>query len=100
MIRPIVMWKFKDKAEGIDRATNLRNAQALLAAVPEHFDKILDGGVVINRWYMPASFALVLAAPFAGREALDACHDHTENVYVVKVLRSIQETTTVDDQQR
>lgn len=100
MIRHIVMWKFKEEAEGADRATNLRKAKALLDALPKRIGEIRDWEVGIDCGYTSASFDLVLVATFADQEGLLAYQQHPEHVKVVEFLRSVHEMKTVVDYER
>ena len=48
MIKHIVMWKFKEEAEGCTKAENIAKVKAMLEALPEKIDFIREMQVNVN----------------------------------------------------
>jgi quinol monooxygenase YgiN len=79
MIKHIVMWKFKDHAEGVDKVTNLRKAKALLDACADIAPGTLRFEVAIAQSGMECTYDLVLYTEFEDREALNAYLHHPQH---------------------
>ena len=76
MLKHIVMWKFKDHAEGADKAANLLKAKALLDACADIAPGTLRFEVAIAQSGLECTYDLVLYTEFEDREALDAYQHH------------------------
>jgi quinol monooxygenase YgiN len=80
MIRHIVMWKFKDHAEGADKAANLHKAKAMI----ESCARIAPGTgrfeVAVAQSGMECTYDLVLYSEFENQAALDAYQNHPLHV--------------------
>lgn len=76
MIRHIVMWKFKETAEGASREENLRRVKAMLEALPETITFIRRMEVHLNENPDPKNYDAVLISEFDSLEDLAAytCH--------------------------
>ena len=79
MITHIVMWKFKDQAEGASKAQNLARAKALLAACAQLAPGTLRFEVALAEPGMECTYDLVLYSVFADRAALDAYQNHPQH---------------------
>lgn len=80
MITHIVMWKFKDQAEGAGKAQNLARAKALLDACAQLVPGTLRFEVAMAEPGMECTYDLVLYSAFADRAALDAYQDHPQHL--------------------
>ncbi|MCI4440899.1 Dabb family protein [Tibeticola sp.] len=79
MIKHIVMWKFKDEAEGADKAANLARAQALLEACRGLVPGLRTLEVARAAPGLECTYDLVLYTEFDSREALDAYQHHPQH---------------------
>ena len=68
MIRHIVMWKFKEMAEGATKAENLRKVKSLLEALPDT--------IPLNENPNPKNYDAVLVSEFDSLEDLSAYTAH------------------------
>ena len=89
MIKHIVMWKFKDQAEGADKAANLARAQVLLEGCADLVPGTLRLEVACAQPGLEATYDLVLYSEFADRAALDAYQNHPTHVAVKPFLRAV-----------
>ncbi|ULQ59593.1 Dabb family protein [Brucepastera parasyntrophica] len=89
MLRHIVMWQFKEEAEGKTREENCRIVKDLLEALTPVVPSIRKLEVGINAYPSDSSADLVLISEFDSKEGLDAYVKHPEhlrvNDYVSKV---------------
>jgi len=79
MLKHIVMWTFKDHAEGADKPTNLRKAKALLDACAGIVPGMGRFEIAIAQPGLECSHDLVMYAEFADRAALDAYVHHPQH---------------------
>ena len=89
MLKHIVMWKFKDQAEGADKAANLAKAVALLEGCADMVPGTLRLEVATAQPGLEATYDLVLYSEFEGRAALDAYQNHPTHVAVKPFLRAV-----------
>ena len=80
MIKHIVMWKFRDHAEGADKAANLARAKALLDGCADLVPGMGRLEVAIAQPGLECTYDLVLYSEFADRAALDAYQNHPQHV--------------------
>ena len=97
MIRHIVCWKFLPRAEGEEKAENIRKAKALLELLPGKIPEIASLEVGIDVMHSDTSFDLVLNGTFASVAALEAYQRHPDHLAVVAFLRRVQSAKTVVD---
>lgn len=76
MIRHIVMWKFKEMAEGATKAENLRKVKSLLEALPDTIPFIRRMEVHLNENPNPKNYDAVLVSEFDSLEDLSAYTAH------------------------
>ncbi len=76
MIRHIVMWKFKEMAEGATKAENLRKVKGLLEALPDTIPFIRRMEVHLNENPNPKNYDAVLVSEFDSLEDLSAYTAH------------------------
>ena len=89
MIKHIVFWKFKDHAEGSDKAVNLVKAKALLDGCAQVVPGILGFEVAIAKANMDCTRDLVLYSEFTDRAALDAYQSHPQHLAVKPFIGSV-----------
>jgi Stress responsive A/B Barrel Domain len=89
MIKHIVMWKFKDHAEGADKAANLARAKALLDACATIAPGTLRFDAAVARPGFECTYDLVLYTEFEDREALNTYQNHPDHVAVKPFMRSV-----------
>lgn len=82
MIKHIVMWKFKDEAEGATKAANLLRAKTLLDACAGLIPGTLKFEVAMARPGLECTCDLVLYSEFSDRAALDAYQNHPEHLAI------------------
>lgn len=97
MLKHIVMWRYKDGAEG---KSSLEHAQwmkehleALVGVVPEI--KSLEYG--IDTLHTPASYHGVLTVVVEDADALQRYANHPEHLKIVEVGKKVAETRVVVD---
>ena len=97
MIRHIVMWKFKEEAEGKTKQENMEKARemlyALLPVIPEI--KRMEIGLDVSKTDM--SMDLCLLTEFDSKETLAYYATHPEHLKVSKFVRSVIESRVVLD---
>ena len=91
MLKHIVMWKFKEHAEGADKATNLRKAKALLDACAKLSPGTLRFEVATAQPGLEATYDLILYSEFADAAALAAYAEHPQHVALKPFLGAVRE---------
>ncbi len=94
-IKHIVMWKFKDQAEGADKATNLIKAKSLLDAC----SAIVPGIRLFRVAVAPSipipslenTYDLMLESEFDSVEALDAYQNHPTHLALKPFIGAARE---------
>jgi hypothetical protein len=99
MLKHIVMWKFKEEAEGARKEENLGKAKALLDSLPLKIAEIKSFEVGIDVLHSDSSYDLVLYSAFENNDALVAYQRHPEHMKVVEFLRKVQVGKSVVDYQ-
>ena len=97
MLKHIVMWKFKEAAEGATKEENLRKAKSLLDALPPTIPQIKTFEVGIDTLHSDTSYDLVLISGFDDEASLVTYQKHPEHVAVVEFLRNVQADKIVVD---
>lgn len=88
MIRHIVMFSFKDEAEGCTKAENVQKTKEMLDALPGKIDKIRAQTVAVNAdAASKENFDLVLVSDFDSLEDLQAYQVHPDHVAVGTFMR-------------
>jgi len=80
MIKHIVMWKLKDRAEGATKAENALKVKASLEGLNGKIKglRVLEVGVNIND--TPAAYDIVLYSEFTTAEALKKYQNHAAHL--------------------
>jgi heme-degrading monooxygenase HmoA len=91
MIKHIVMWKLKDRAEGADRASNALEMKRRLDACANVVPGILKFEVMLAQPGLEATYDVVLYSEFADKEALAAYAAHPTHKAVAPFIGAIRE---------
>ncbi|HNQ96558.1 MAG: Dabb family protein [Spirochaetales bacterium] len=97
MLKHIVMWQFKDEAEGKTRSENCRHIRGLLESLVGVVPEILSLEVGINEYPSPQSSDMVLTVEFESKEALDRYTAHPEHVKVSTYVGKVRTSRSVVD---
>lgn len=89
MIKHIVMWKFKDEAEGAAKAENIAKVKALLEDLAARLDLIKS--LEVRPGLPSGSFDAVLITEFETPEDLAAYIVHPEHKKVSSFVKSVRE---------
>ena len=92
MIRHIVMWRFKDFAEGLSREENILKVKAMLEALPEKIDFIREMQVQINVNPKEGMYDAVLLSTFDTLEDVGRYRVHPEHKKVSSYVALIKES--------
>ena len=97
MIRHVVLWKFKDCAEGASMTDNRKKATELLYALRPIIPEIkrMEIGADISRTEM--SYDLLLLTEFDTQADLKTYAEHPEHLQVAKFIRAVTESRVVLD---
>lgn len=97
MLKHIVMWRFKDEAEGKTREENCRFIKERLEALPSSIPFIRSLEVGINAFPGPMSADMVLVTEFESKADLDLYAGHPEHVKVSDYVAKVRVDRTVAD---
>ena len=90
LITHIVMWKFKEEAQGASRAQNLLRAKALLDACAPLAPGTLRFEVAMAKPGLECTYDLVLYSTFADRAALDAYLNHPQHLALKPFIGAVR----------
>jgi len=98
VIRHVVVWKFKEKADGYDRSTNLERVKGELEALPLRMPGVIQRMEVgVNSLENGTNYDLVLVADFDSYEALAAYLAHPEHLKVADLVMRVREQRAAAD---
>ncbi|VVB69773.1 Stress responsive A/B Barrel Domain protein [uncultured archaeon] len=97
MIKHIVMFKFKEFADGRDKIGNAIELKAKLEALPARIAEIKFFEVGVNFAEVPVAYDLVLVSEFKSKEDLYSYQKHPEHVLVADFVGRICENRVVVD---
>lgn len=97
MVKHIVMWKFKESAEGRSAVENMALVKDSLYALVGVIDEIKKMEVGIDISHKNGSMDLALITEFESVEALGVYAVHPEHLKVVDLVRKVTETRVVLD---
>lgn len=98
MIRHIVLFKFKEEAEGKNKAENVAATRAMLDALPAKIDLILESHTYVNGdGTNPANADLMLVSDFASLETLEAYIVHPDHKAVGAFMAPLRESRMAID---
>lgn len=95
MLKHIVMWKFKDNADGKTKQENIMIFKGMLETLPPIIPQIisLEVGVNIN----PDGYDAVLVSEFENETALEIYQNHPEHKKAAEFCSKVRELRTVVD---
>lgn len=91
MIKHIVLWKLKDRAEGADRTANAAKMKALLDTCANLVPGILKFETALAQPGLEATYDVVLYSEFVSKEALDAYQNHRDHVALKPFIGAVRE---------
>jgi hypothetical protein len=97
MLKHIVMWKLKDRAEGRTKAENAKMMKLMLEGLKEKIQEIEHIEVGMNVIPSEAAFDVVLYSEFRDEKALVTYQKHPEHVKVAEIVGKIKEDRVVVD---
>lgn len=97
MIKHIVMWKFKDEAEGLTRKENLVKVKTALEALPEKIDFIRHIEVNINVNNNGKNYDAVLISEFDSLDDVLKYRDHPEHKKISSYVALVKESRSCVD---
>ena len=97
MIKHIVLFRFKDFAEGADKAENIRSLKSRLEALEDIIDEIKFFVVGINFGNSDAAYDLALCSEFESKEDLYSYQKHPEHIKVADYVKKVCENRVVTD---
>jgi len=97
MLKHIVMWQFRDEAEGKTKAENCRFIKQKLEALPAVIPFIRKLEVGINEYATPMSSDMVLITEFDSKDDLDLYAVHPDHVKVSEYVSKVRVSRSVVD---
>lgn len=89
MLTHIVMWRLKETALGLDKASNLARAQALLQSCAKRTPGILQFEVAVAAHGMECTYDLLLNSQFVDTAALQAYQIHPDHLAIKPFMREV-----------
>jgi hypothetical protein len=90
VIKHIVMWKLKDRAEGADKATNMARMKVLLEGCRNLVPGMGAFEVGLATPALEATYDVVLYSEFADAAALDAYQHHPQHVAIKPFIGAVR----------
>lgn len=97
MLRHVVMWQFKDEAEGRTKAENCRHIKQMLEALPAKISYIRRLEVGINEYSSAMSSDMVLITEFDSKDDLDLYAVNPDHVKISEYVGKVRQSRTVVD---
>jgi heme-degrading monooxygenase HmoA len=97
MVKHIVMWKLRDRAEGSEKLANAMLIKSRLESLPGKIPGILKLEIGIDISGTEDSFDVVLYSEFASREDLQSYQNHPEHRAVMPFISAVREERKVVD---
>lgn len=97
MFRHIVMWQFKDEAEGKSKSENCLYIKKMLEALPTHISFIKRLEVGINEYPSSMSSDMALITEFDTKDDLDLYAVHPDHVKISEYVGKVRSSRTVVD---
>ncbi len=97
MLKHIVMWNFKEQAEGADKAANMAKAEQLLKALRPIIPQILSMQIGPDVVRKDGSYDMALVIDFAGKEELQYYTNHPEHQKVSAFIGKVRESRVACD---
>ena len=90
MVKHIVMWKFKDFAEGLSKQENLIKVKTMLEALPEKIDFIREMRVEFNINDKDGMYDAVLISSFDTLDDVKRYRVHPEHVKISQYVALVK----------
>jgi len=97
MLKHIVMWQFKDEAEGKTKTENCLHVKKMLEALPAVIPFIRKLEVGMNEYPSSMAFDMVLVTEFDSKADLDLYAVHPEHVKVSEYVGKVRSSRGVVD---
>ena len=97
MVKHIVLWTFKESAEGKTKQENLKETKELLEGLKGKIKEVKRLEVGINFNPGPHAYDLALYSEFSSKEALLAYTNHPEHQKIVEHLSRVRDQRIVVD---
>jgi len=97
MLKHIVLFKLKEKAEGAARGDNANKLKRELEALPAKIPQIMRMEVGLNAVPSEAAYDVAIYSEFADKDALAIYQKHPEHMKVVELVKKIVEGRAVTD---
>ncbi len=97
MVKHIVMWKFKENAEGLTKQQNLLKVKNALEALPEKIDFIRSIEVRFNINNNGKNYDAVLMSEFNSLEDVKRYRDHPEHKKISSYVALVREERSCVD---
>lgn len=97
MVKHIVMWKFKENAEGLTKQQNLLKVKNALEALPEKIDFIRSIEVRFNINNNGKNYDAVLMSEFDSLEDVKRYRDHPEHKKISSYVALVREERSCVD---
>jgi hypothetical protein len=97
MIRHVVMFKFKDSANGAPKDKNMTKAQSLLEALPEKISEIKNLEIHYNLKEDPANYDMLLIVDLDSLDDLAVYIDHPDHKKVGEFIGKVRDSRLVVD---
>lgn len=90
MVKHIVMWKFKDHAEGLSKEENIIKVKSMLEALPGRIDFIREMHVEVNVNPKEGMYDAILISAFDSIEDVEKYRVHPEHKKVSSYVALIK----------
>ena len=90
MVKHIVMWKFKDFAEGLTKEENLMKVKTMIEALPEKIDFIREMKVEFNINDKEGMYDAVLISSFDTLDDVKRYRVHPEHVKISQYVALVK----------
>jgi hypothetical protein len=97
MVKHVVMWKLKERAEGEGREANALKIKEALAELFKKVPGVRSWDVGIDFGRTDASFDVVLVSEFDNEAALAAYQKHPEHVKVAEFIGRLRDVRAIVD---
>jgi Stress responsive A/B Barrel Domain len=97
LLKHIVLFRFKDFAEGADKAENIAKLKSRLEGLDDIIEEIKFFEVGMNIINSDAAYDLALYSQFESKEDLFSYQKHPEHVKVADFVKRICESRVVVD---
>lgn len=97
MVKHIVLWTFKEQADGHSKRENLGAAKEQLEAMNGKIPGMTRLEVGINFQAREGAWDLALYSEFESRAALEGYQTHPEHLKVIEYLRTVRDQRAVAD---